>query len=820
MGGPIKKNKLFFFAGYQGTIQRSTPINSVVTIPTPAMLTGDFSAFASAPCNGGVAKTLRAPFVNNKLAPSLFSPPAVNLLKLYPVTSDPCGRYQFGLLNNEAEHQGIAKMDYQLSTKHSLFVRYYGTHILIPVAPAKDNILLSAATGTEGQDQSLVIGDTYLISSNIVSSFRLTGIRTMVSKITPDAITATDLGVNIYSLPNTHQTSISFAGGLPGVGTVIFVGSFPTVTYQLNEDLSMVHGSHQFGFGANYIRGMMNDYSTRFSNGQFIFTGATTGIPYGDLLVGTVGTFQQGSTSVFQPRANYIGLYFQDSWKVTSRLAVNYGLRWEPLLSTSTKGGRLSVFQKDWFLAGVHSTRFPNAPVGTLFPGDKEPNGSTVPDGISGTNWKNFAPRLGVVWDPQGNGRMTIRAAYGIFFDLPNIFWNNNVGYEPPWSGLVSLSGVPFADPYAGVQGGNPFPFVFKEGSTATFTRFGQYWNGTLTRQPNYMNQWNLSAQRQIGANWLASANYIGNEVVHVWNTIDINPAQVIPGAAFTSSCAATATNVNCPSNTNQRRQLMLLNPTQGSFYSIINSLYDGGTQSYNGLLVSLQRRLSKGMTMQANYTLSHCIGENQVYEITTANITNPNNLGYDRGNCNSLDRRHIFNLTGVGESPRFSNRMVRIMASGWKLSGIVTAQSGTYLSVLTGSDVALNGQPNQRPNVVLATQYPAQQSLQQWINPSAFAVPALGTFGNVGAASVLGPGSLNISMALSRIFQIKEAKRLELRAEAFNIINRANFAPPNLTQNNSQFGQITSTAGASTSNISGAAGDPRILQFALKFYF
>jgi hypothetical protein len=213
---------------------------------------------------------------------------------------------------------------------------------------------------------------------------------------------------------------------------------------------------------------------------------------------------------------------------------------------------------------------------------------------------------------------------------------------------------------------------------------------------------------------------------------------------------------------------------------------------------------------MQSNYTLSHCIGENQVYEITTANITNPNNLGYDRGNCNTLDRRHIFNLTAVGEAPRFSDRMVRILASGWKLSGIVTAQSGTYLSVLTGSDVALNGQPNQRPNVVLASQYPAQQSLQQWINPSAFAVPALGTFGNVGAASVLGPGSLNITMALSRIFQIKEAQRLELRAEAFNIINRANFAPPNLTQNNSQFGQITSTAGASTSNISGVAGDPR----------
>ena len=709
-GGPIKKSKLFFFAGYQGTIQKSTPINGTVIIPTPAMIQGNFTQFASAACNNGAAKTLKAPFVSQgtdasgntiwQMPLSAITPPAANLLKLYPLTSNPCGQYQFGTQTNQNEHQGVARADYQLSEKQSVFFRYYGTHLVVPVAPLNGNILLSAATGTLALDQSLVFGDTYVISPAMVSSFRMTGIRTEVSKITPDAITATDLGVNMYNLPNTHQTAITITGG-PGIGTVIANGSFPTVTYQFSEDMSIVKGSHQIGFGANFIRGMMNDYSTRFANGQFAFNGQITGAAYGDLMAGTVGTFQQGSVSVFQPRAKYIGLYAQDSWKLTPHLSINYGLRWEPLIASPTKGGRLSVFQLDWFQKGIKSSIYPNAPAGTLFPGDQIPGGGTVPDGISATNWKNFAPRLGIAWDPQGKGRFTVRAAYGIFYDLPNIFWNNNVGYESPWSGLVSLSGVSFANPYATVPGGNPFPYNFTKNSP--FNQFATYWNGTLTRHPNYMQQWNLSLQKQLGANWLLAANYMGNEVVHVWNTIDLNPAILLPGIPFASNCAATATNVNCPSNTNVRRLLSVLNPAQGAFYSAINALYDGGTQSYNALLLSAQRRLSNGVTVQGNYTLSHCIGENQVYELTVPNITNTNDLRYDRGNCPSIDRRHILNISAVGEVPNFSGRTLRRLASGWKLSAIVTAQSGIYLTPSTGTDTALNGQPNQRPNLLLA---------------------------------------------------------------------------------------------------------------------
>jgi hypothetical protein len=819
IGGPIQKNKLFYFVGYQGTIQRQTPVNNIVIIPTPAMVQGDFTAYASAACQNGSAKTLRNGFLNGgidaqgntiwKVDPARISVAGLNLMKLYPVTNDPCGRYAFGAPNNVDEHQTLIRGDYQLNEKHSLLARYYVTHLFIDTADAKANVLNSSVTGTEAQDQSLILGDTYIINPTTVSSFRATGIRTAVSKVTPSAFTGTDLGVNMYSLPGADQrlTQITITGG-PTLGSVINKGFFPSVTWQLAEDMSLIRGAHQIGFGGSFIRGMMNVYSTRFANGGFTFNGQTTGVNYGDVLTGALFNFQQGSPSVFQPRGKYVGVYGQDSWKLSSRITVSYGLRWEPLIANSTAGGRLSIFRRDWFDAGVKSARFPNGPPGTLFPGDTMPGGGKVPDGISSTNWKNFAPRFGIVVDPRGNGRMTIRAAYGIFYDLPNFFWNNNVGYEAPWSGLVQLSGVSFDNPYQNYAGGNPFPYIFT--NSVNFNNAGQYWNGTSTRKPMYMQQWNLSIQKQFGDNWIVSANYLGNEVVHQWGTVDINPAVYSPGAT-------TAT-------TQARRVLTLASPAKGQYYSQINTLYDGGTQSYNGLLLSIQRRFNKGLTVQGNYTLSHCIGTGQNYELTSPSITILNNAAYDRGNCITVDRRHILNVSMVAETPRFSNRTTRMLASGWKFSTNISAQSGTWLSVGTGVDSAFSGQTtsqttaSQRPDLVLSSQYPAHQSVKQWINPLAFALPAPGTYGNLGSATVLGPGALNINMALVRAFSVREKQRLEARVEMFNAINTVNLAAPNLMQSTSTFGQITSTA--TSSGLGGSPGDPRIFQVAMKYVF
>jgi hypothetical protein len=678
---------------------------------------------------------------------------------------------------------------------------------------------LSAGMASDDLIQSAVFGDTYLIGAGTISSFRATFNRTAIPRVGIPTFTPVDLGVNMYVVTTTPPYTGAAISGGPSIGGSgnAAQGFFPTVGYQFAEDVSLVRGAHQIGFGVNFIRQMMNTSSYVNANGTFGFTGQASGLGYGDLFAGVADTFGQGNPSGWQPRRNYAGLYLQDAWKLTSRLTVNAGIRWEPFFAETTPHDHTSHFEQSWFLQGVHSTAYTNAPVGLLFPGDKLPDGSTLPNGGYNGKMGDFAPRLGVVWDPRGDGRMTVRAAYGIFYDLPQLFWANTFQNQPPWGSAISLTNVKFSNPWATYPGGNPFPLALSQ--NAAFVLQGGYAGLPLHPQPTYMQQWNLTIQRQIGANWLLSAGYLGNETAHMWVVYDQNPAIYIPGANCTINGKAYAP-CSSTSNTNQRRLFYLLNPAQGQYYAAVRLLDDGATQDYNAMLLSVQHRLSNNFTVQANYTWSHCLGDSQADELTAITYIQANNRKADRGNCYVVDRRHIVNLSAVGQVPKFSDRWMRMLASGWQLSAIVSAQTGPSLNIVTGLDNALTGQSQligQRPNQVLPNVYCTNRSVDCWFNPAAFSQPANGTYGNLGASSVLGPGNLQVDMGLSRIFPIRERHKIEVRAEAFNILNRLNAslaaAPgaagvPNLTLNNGFFGKIQ------------MANDPRIMQFALKYSF
>jgi hypothetical protein len=785
------------------------------------MLNGDFTTIASPACNGGRQIQLKAPFVSNRIAPSLLSVPAMNIAKRLPAPVNECGQANYGIPTSSNEEFGVGKADYQWKPTHSLFVRYLGTQFdqASPYAVSR-NVLSTTTPGATDFLQSVTLGDTYLFGASVINSFRATYNRTSNQKVASQFFSAADVGINVYQyLP--QYTSLTVTGGFSTGGATGGRATYNIVVAQLGDDVGVSRGNHQMAFGANLIGWQSNSNANTYTSGIFGITGSATGMGLADFMIGQTASLTQGAPNKTYPEQFYLGLYAQDSWKVRPGLTVSYGLRWEPYFPPQFGQNIMSHFDMSAFQKGIKSQVFLNAPPGTFYPGDTlfGPNGSSGRD----YHWANFAPRIGVVWDPTGSGKTVIRAGYGVFYDQNTVELYIATGQGPPWGGKVNLVSPPggLADPYLGQAGGNPFPFVLNKDTPfpqyGTFDTFDQH-----TRVP-YVQQWNFGVQRQVGKDWLLSASYIGNEVVHLYGERELNPAVflgtqpcVLQGVSY-AVCSTIA-------NTNQRRVTSLQNPTEGAKYGFVDVWDDGGTRSYNGLLLSTQKRLSRGFTVTANYTWSHCIG-NPVNTFPQGGSGGgglyiaPTRAG-DRGDCNTSgsDRRHIANMTGLATMPRFSNPWLRRVGSDWRGSATVSMFSGDPITIVTGVDNALNGinSTTQYANQILPNVYGNKSfasligagANSLWLNPAAFTQPAAGTLGNMAPGSVRGPGTLVFNAGLSRLFPIRERQTVELRAEAQNALNRTNFADPSGALNSNTFGRIQ------------ASGPARIMQFALKYAF
>ena len=811
VGGPVLKNKLLFFGGFHGTSERSNPSGSFAYIPTPSMLAGDWTAVASPACNGGRQIALKAPFVNNKIDPSLYALPSVNVTKLLPVTDDPCGLFRFGSRVTSDERIYVGRVDYQRTEKHTLFTRYTFHKLISPSDYDLKDPLTATVPDYERAGQSAILGDTYLIGASTVMTARATMLRTRNEKaFAPTIATWSKLGVkNWYDDPYAPRLPrLTVAGGFmigsgpggqvtPGIGNAT-VGSF-------SGDISTIKGAHQIAFGGSYIYQRLNSDAATRAAGTMTFAATATGLGLGDFMLGNLDQFQQSSRSIWNQSEPYYGLYLQDTWKVTSHLTANVGVRWEPYHSMREKLKKFAYFDKAAFDKGVHSTVYKNAPAGLLFPGDQGvPNTTTF-----GPNYylKRFVPRLGLAWDPKGDGRMTVRASYGIFWDYPHMYARDDTRDEAPFGGnQVTVLHPPggLADPWSGIPGGNPFPSIV--GPDAVFPGSPDfYWTPATGLKPPYANQWGLSIQKQVGSDWLVAANYLGSNAIHVANGYQANPVIYLPGASCViagktySPCSST-------SNTIQRRLLSLQDPVNGP--SLGNLFYYGthGTRTYNGMLLSIQHRRSNGLTVQANYTLGHCI-EDPLSE-PKLRLGAPNERRYlDRGNC-TQDRRHNFNMSTVYETPRFSNGTLRVLGTGWKVSSILRILSGDFMTVTPGTDRALQTGLQRADLIQPNNVYGPGKTLDHYLNPGAFAQPAIGTFGNSGSLSIQGPGSIRLDMGLTRAFQIREGQSLEFRAESFNLPNHLNPLDPTSVLTSPNFGKIQSAA------------DPRIMQLALKYVF
>jgi hypothetical protein len=309
--------------------------------------------------------------------------------------------------------------------------------------------------------------------------------------------------------------------------------------------------------------------------------------------------------------------------------------------------------------------------------------------------------------------------------------------------------------------------------------------------QPTQLQQWNLSMQKQLG-DWLGGVTYLGTRSAHLWRATELNPAVFGPGATT--------------GNTNARRVLELANPAQGQFYGTIGQVDDTGRGNYNGLLLSVQRRLKNNLSVLSNWTISKCLSDPVTTEITGPTIVDPNNPGLDYSYCAS-DRRHVVNISVVARTPDFSNGAMRAIFSEWQVSPIVRWQTGDRSSVTTGVDNALTGMGAQRAVQVLDDPY-GSGAPDNYLNRAAFASPAAGTYSSLKPFTIVNPARLTDDLALARNLRLGDSRNIQLRWEIFNLLNHTNFNAPVTALNSANFGKITT------------AQDPRIMQFAVKFDF
>jgi len=821
IGGPLVKSKLFYFAGYQGTTVRADPANNRAFVPTPAILAGDWTAFASPACNAGRQITLRAPFVNNRINPALYTRSSLYVTNkvLAGLSSPPineCGEVNYGSRTVGSEGFYVGKVDYQVSSKNSVF----GRLMLVPVKRKRpmsfepNNMLLSAAEGANNLAQMYTVGDTYLIGPNTVNAFRLSVNRAATLRLSNEFFSWCDAGVNIYCGWDPKKAGpVTITGGFNvGSATAPDTNIYIPTVYSLTDDVTLVKSAHQMSFGGTLVHARFVSDNHFASGGTYNINGQVTGLGLADFFLGNVNTFFQGAPNHLDVRQTFFSMYAADTWKVNPRLTMNYGLRWEPFLPLKVTNRQIYTFDLDRFHKGIKSTVYPKAPSGMVYPGEAGFPGLT---GIY-NQWKSFAPRLGFAWDVSGDGRTSLRASYAYSYLFVSGDWRDTLFGHAPFGHRVTLTSPPggFEDPWRGIPGGNPFPYTLD--ASVVFPPSGIFQGVSYDQRTPRTSSWNLSIQRQVAGEWMLSASYIGTLTTHLWTNKPVNPATYFPGGPCTLN-GVTYNPCSTTGNTDARRRFSLERPEDGKLMGFVSINDDGGTQGYQGMLLSVERRAARGVTVTANYTWSHCIGPlaqfNSMGPFGDETYTDPDNRDFDRGNCDT-DRRYIFNLTSLAETPQFANPTLRMLGSGWKLSGIYRRSAGAPLNILAGSDRALNGVVRgsgpQRASQVLGDPYGDRSGrpLTNFLNPAAFTQPAAGTFGNNGRNSIKGPYTWAFDVSLSRSFRLREAQRLEVRAEAFNVTNSFRPGSPNQVLSNNTFGQLRTS------------DDPRILQFALKYVF
>jgi len=819
-GGPILEDKTFFFGYYEGFRNRQGE-TVPATVPSLAEREGTFpqplfSFFTGQPV-----------LVPNGQLPSI-NPVAQNLLPFFPLPNNGTNGFIATQTLSENNDQFGVRMDHYLSHADTLNFRYmFSTGPTTdPLSPVGANVP-GFPVGEYDRAQNFVAQETHIFSPTTIGVARFSYLRnTFLLDEHLNHESPSDLGFQYApTLPSAAGPPFIQIGGYASVGDPL---TGPRNTYQntfdLSGSLSWVHGRHELKFGGGYRREQINALQGIASNGFFVFADFPYSDGFASFLSGNPVVFLQGGGNFAREiRDRALDAYGQDTYKVTSRLTLNLGLRYELPFPTTERHNEVNLF-----VPGAKSRIVPNAPAGLLYPGDPG-----VPAGLIPTQKTAFAPRFGLAWDPRHDSKTVVSVTYGIFYEP---YYTGEGGplqdpvSSPPYLKTLQLSPPflnTFADPYTT---SNPFAQAFPEPMTLLVT--------ARNLHLPYAQDWNLNIQQSLGQDWLFQIGYVGTTGVRLPRFIEGDPAVFVPGVVTNDPSAGCTPTTPCPisteNNVNYRRLYSgctLANPTGNCTYGSVGEMASIANSSYNALEASLRKRFSHGLSFLASYTWSHSIDDVSSFNITGSAsqpvagendlAQNPFDLAAERGRSmfDSHNRLVLSYQWSVPFLQRSSTWYGHVLGN-WQLNGIFTAMSGGPFTVFDSNDVSLQGQAPEitgfsanRPNLI-GNPNSGPRTPQEWFNVSAFQqlqpdpLGRFEVFGDEGRNVVQGPGYVNWDASAFKNIRLTESKELQFRGELFNVLNHTNFRLPVSDIESPTFGQIQSDV------------SPRVIQVALKFLF
>jgi len=814
-GGPIRKDKTFFFVAWENQ-NRGNGVSSLAVVPPLAFRNGDFS---SLPITLKNPFADYAPFTDKKIPKEMWSKQGAGLLALYPspnltgqannIVSSAKGHYD--------SDQFSTRVDHRFSEKDQMFgvYEFLDSHEFYPLS----NPLCSARSvsgwgcNETQRTQQATAGWTHIFSPTLVNEARAGYIRFGFYRIQEDYTQNVVNALNIGGLPDAGVTP--FNNGAPQItltGYVTIGGptNLPQGRHDNNynyiENMTWIKGSHTMKWGVDYLKVLFNSFFTNYGRGAFTFQNTFTGNAVADLLLGLPQSAIRTPGAPFHNAiANNTGVYFQDDWKVTPKLTINYGLRWDLDLPARERVNKIASFDPITnTLKDAQGFRWNVDPKTGLLV--STPDASLLGASMWDTDWNNFAPRLGVAYRPFGGTRTVVRAGFGSFYN-----------HQIIGNGITPLNRNA---PYRLSQTAGPF-----SPTSGSLPNLVNAFSGNPSAQPPgiaqnfvsaYTNEWSFGVQRELATNLLLEVSYVGSESHKLpiyWN---IN--QAFPGTV---------------GSVQSRRPYQPWGNIVSGFISSI------GNANYNGLQARLERRFARGLSFIVAYSWSKSIDTGATNSTSSDNshqgAQDSRNLAAERGLSDFNTPQRIVG-SWVWDLPATkSNRMVNAIAGGWQLKGIISAQQGNPFTIYDEIDQSGTGQSgtnqnNDRPNVI-GDWHVGNPGVNAWFNPCtilangnrfncqpgqspAWQIAPAGRFGNAGRNVLQGPGLLNFDAGVSRQFKLNERFALQFRSEFFNILNRANFNLPGRSVSSSALGTLTQAADQPNT------GAQRQIQFALKVVF